>query len=156
MPVIVTNLDLISFGLCIAMMAGLSWFVLKTRMGLALRAVSFRVDTASLMGINTNRVISMTFVLGSALAAVAGVVDAMRYQQVDPLMGLIPGIKAFVAAVLGGIGSIPGALLGGLLMGLVETLLKGYLPAQYNSYSRCGRVRGADPDPAGAAQRIAG
>lgn len=133
-PVVVTNLDLISMGLCVAMMAGLSWFVLRTKMGLALRAVSFRVDTASLMGINTNRVISMTFVLGSALAAVAGVVDAMRY-QVDPLMGLIPGIKAFVAAVLGGIGSIPGALLGGLLMGLVETLLKGYLPAQYNNYS---------------------
>ncbi|HEX4053700.1 MAG TPA: branched-chain amino acid ABC transporter permease [Tepidisphaeraceae bacterium] len=133
-PVVVTNLDLISMGLCLAMMAVLSWFVLRTKMGLALRAVSFRVDTASLMGINTNRVISMTFVLGSALAAVAGVVDAMRY-QVDPLMGLIPGIKAFIAAVLGGIGSIPGALLGGLLMGLVETLLKGYLPAQYNNYS---------------------
>ncbi|MGD0540732.1 MAG: branched-chain amino acid ABC transporter permease [Tepidisphaeraceae bacterium] len=117
-----------------ALMLALSWFVLKTKMGLALRAVSFRVDTASLMGINTNRVISMAFVLGSALAAVAGVLDAMRY-QVDPLMGLIPGIKAFVAAVLGGIGSIPGALLGGFLMGLVETLLKGYLPAQYNNYS---------------------
>jgi branched-chain amino acid transport system permease protein len=134
-PVIITNLDLISFGLCVVMMAGLSWFVLRTRMGLALRAVSFRVDTASLMGINTNRIISVTFVLGSALAAVAGVVNALRYQQVDPLMGLIPGIKAFVAAVLGGIGNIPGALLGGLLMGLVETLLKGYLPAHYNSYS---------------------
>jgi branched-chain amino acid transport system permease protein len=116
-------------------MAGLSWFVLRTRMGLALRAVSFRVDTASLMGINTNRVISMTFVLGSALAAVAGVVNALRYQQVDPLMGLIPGIKAFVAAVLGGIGSIPGALLGGLLMGLIETLLKGYLPERFSSFS---------------------
>ncbi len=129
------HLDLISFGLCIAIMAGLSWFVLRTRMGLALRAVSYRVDTASLMGINTNRVISMTFVLGSALAAVAGVVNALRYRQVDPLMGLIPGIKAFVAAVLGGIGSIPGALLGGLLMGLVETLLKGYLPERYSSFS---------------------
>lgn len=129
------HLDLISFGLCIAIMAGLSWFVLRTRMGLALRAVSYRVDTASLMGINTNRVISMTFVLGSALAAVAGVVNALRYRQVDPLMGLIPGIKAFVAAVLGGIGSIPGAILGGLLMGLVETLLKGYLPERYSSFS---------------------
>jgi branched-chain amino acid transport system permease protein len=134
-PVIMTNLDLLSLGLCLAMMAGLSWFVLRTRMGLALRAVSWRVDTASLMGINTNRVISITFILGSALAAVAGVVNALRYQQVDPLMGLIPGIKAFVAAVLGGIGSIPGALLGGILMGLVETLLKGYLPAHYSSYS---------------------
>jgi branched-chain amino acid transport system permease protein len=131
----IRHLDLISFCLCIAIMAGLSWFVLRTRMGLALRAVSFRVDTASLMGINTNRVISMTFVLGSALAAVAGVVNALRYQQVDPLMGLIPGIKAFVAAVLGGIGSIPGALLGGLLMGLIETLLKGYLPERFSSFS---------------------
>jgi branched-chain amino acid transport system permease protein len=134
-PVIMTNLDLLSLGLCIVMMAGLTLFVLRTRMGLALRAVSWRVDTASLMGINTNRVISITFILGSALAAVAGVVNALRYQQVDPLMGLIPGIKAFVAAVLGGIGSIPGALLGGILMGLVETLLKGYLPARYSSYS---------------------
>jgi branched-chain amino acid transport system permease protein len=85
--------------------------------------------------VNTNGVISLTFVLGSALAAVAGVVDAMRY-QVEPLMGLNQGIKAFVAAVLGGIGSIPGAMLGGLLMGLVETLLKGcILPSAYSGYS---------------------
>jgi branched-chain amino acid transport system permease protein len=133
-PVVMTNLDLISMSLCVILMLGLSWFVLRTKMGLALRAVSFRVDTAALMGINTNRVISMTFVLGSALAAVAGVVDAMRY-HVDPLMGLIPGLKAFVAAVLGGIGSIPGAMLGGFLMGLVETLLKGYLPPHYNNYA---------------------
>jgi branched-chain amino acid transport system permease protein len=133
-PVIISNLDLISFGLCFVMMIGLSWFVLRTKMGLALRAVSFRVDTASLMGINTDMVISLTFILGSSLAAVAGVVDAIRY-QVDPLMGLIPGMKAFVAAVLGGIGSIPGALLGGLLMGLVETFLKGYLPPGFESYS---------------------
>ncbi len=133
-PVTVNNLDLISFCLCLVLMIGLTWFVLKTRTGLALRAVSFRFDTASLMGINTDWVISVTFMLGSALAAVAGVVDAMRY-HVEPLMGLTQGIKAFVAAVLGGIGSIPGAVLGGFLMGLVETLLKGYLPSAYTGYS---------------------
>jgi branched-chain amino acid transport system permease protein len=134
-PVVINNLDLTSICLSVIMMLGLSWFVLRTKLGLALRAVSFRVDTASLMGVNTNGVISLTFVLGSALAAVAGVVDAMRY-QVEPLMGLNQGIKAFVAAVLGGIGSIPGAMLGGLLMGLVETLLKGcILPSAYSGYS---------------------
>jgi branched-chain amino acid transport system permease protein len=133
-PVTINNLDVISFCLCVFLMIGLSWFVLKTKMGLALRAVSFRFDTASLMGINTDWVISVTFMLGSSLAAVAGVIDAMRY-HVEPLMGLAQGIKAFVAAVLGGIGSIPGAVLGGLLMGLVETLLKGYLPSAYSGYS---------------------
>ncbi len=134
-PVSISNLDLLSIGLCLVFMFGLSWIVMRTKLGLALRAVSFRVDTASLMGINTNRVISMTFVLGSALAAVAGVVDAMRY-NVEPLMGLNQGIKAFVAAVLGGIGSIPGAFLGGLLMGIVETLLKGFiLPEAYSGYA---------------------
>jgi len=133
-PVTMSNLDLISLCLCFVLMIALSWFVLRTKMGLALRAVSFRVDTAALMGININWVISVTFMLGSALAAVAGVVDAMRY-HVEPMMGLVQGIKAFVAAVLGGIGSIPGAVLGGLLMGLVETLLKGYLPGGYSGYS---------------------
>jgi len=134
-PVVINNLDLTSFILSVIIMLGLSWLVLRTKLGLALRAVSFRVDTASLMGVNTDWIISLTFILGSALAAVAGVVDAMRY-QVEPLMGLRQGIKAFVAAVLGGIGSIPGAVLGGLLMGLVETLLKGcILPSAYSGYS---------------------
>jgi branched-chain amino acid transport system permease protein len=131
----ISALNLITLILCVVLMLGLGWFVLKTKMGLALRAVSFRFDTARLMGINTDRVISLTFILGSALAAVAGVANAIRY-DVEPLMGLQPGIKAFVAAVLGGIGSIPGAVLGGLLMGLVETLLKGYiLPDRYSGYA---------------------
>ncbi|MCY2950935.1 MAG: branched-chain amino acid ABC transporter permease [Planctomycetota bacterium] len=129
--VTVSNLDLLSLGLSLGLMGVLAWVVLRTRQGLALRAVSYRFDTSSLMGINTNRTISFTFMLGSALAAVAGVVDAIRY-DVRPLMGLMPGLKAFVAAVLGGIGSIPGAFVGGLVIGLIETLVKGYLSSAYS------------------------
>jgi branched-chain amino acid transport system permease protein len=95
---------------------------------MALRAVSFRFDTAALMGINVDRIISFTFILGSALAAVAGVLVAMRSPKVDPLMGLLPGLKAFVAAVLGGIGSIPGAVLGGFVLGITEVMVVGYFP----------------------------
>lgn len=134
-PVTISNINLLSFALTFVLMVALTWFVLKTKMGLALRAVSYRFDTAWLMGVNTDRVISFTFILGSALAAVAGVVDAIRY-DVEPLMGLQQGIKAFVAAVLGGIGSIPGAVVGGLLMGVVEALLRGViLPSAYTGYS---------------------
>ena len=128
-------LDVLSLLLALILVVALSWMVLRTRTGLALRAVSFRFDTAMLMGINTDRIISFTFVFGSALAAVAGVLNAIRY-QVDPLMGIMLGLKAFIAAVLGGIGSIAGALLGGLLLGMVETLLRGViLPARYSGYA---------------------
>src|SRR5256714_6573104 len=123
--IVLTNFDLLSLGLSLALMIVLTWVVLFTRTGLALRAVSFRFDTAMLMGINTNRIISFTFMFGSALAAVAGVLDGIRY-DVRPLMGVLPGLKAFVAAVLGGIGSIPGALVGGVMIGVVEKPLKGY------------------------------
>jgi branched-chain amino acid transport system permease protein len=133
-PISITNLDLISLGTSLIVMLLLLWIVMCTRTGLALRAVSHRVDTAALMGINTNRIISFTFILGSALAAVAGVVDAIRY-DVRPLMGLMPGLKAFIAAVLGGIGSIPGALLGGLLLGTIETMAKAYLPPDFKGYA---------------------
>jgi len=133
-PVRITNLDVLSFSLSLALMAALPWIVLKTKIGLALRAVSHRVDTAALMGVNTNRTISWTFILASVLAAVAGVLDAIRY-DVRPLMGLMPGLKAFIAAVLGGIGSIPGALVGALLLGLVETMAKYYLPRGYTEYA---------------------
>jgi branched-chain amino acid transport system permease protein len=135
-PVSISRFDLIGWSVSLVLMLVLTWIVLRTRVGLAIRAVSFRVDTASLMGINTNRIISFTFMLGSGLAAVAGVLDAMRYQQVDPLMGLMQGLKAFIAAVLGGIGSIPGAVLGGFLLGLIETILKGViLPSAYTGYA---------------------
>jgi branched-chain amino acid transport system permease protein len=95
--------------------------VMKTKVGKAMRAVQHDQTTAALMGINVDAIILFTFALGSALAAVAGVLYASEYGQVDPIMGLMPGLKAFIAAVLGGIGSVPGAILGGLLLGLIET-----------------------------------
>lgn len=112
----------------LVLMTILTWIVQKTRMGLALRAVSHRFDTAALMGININRVISFTFILGSTLAAAAGVLIAEKSPRVDPLMGLIPGIKGFVAAVLGGIGNIPGAVAGGIVLGLIEVFVSAYIP----------------------------
>lgn len=105
----------------VVLMLVLVFIVHRTRTGKAMRAVSFDMDAARLMGINVDRTISATFAIGSALAAAAGVIFAMTYSSVDPLMGIIPGLKAFVAAVFGGIGSIPGALVGGLLLGTIET-----------------------------------
>ena len=90
-----------------------------------MRAVSFNPQAASLVGINNDRIISFTFALGSALAAAGGILYSLNYQAIDPLMGVLPGLKAFVAAVLGGIGNIPGAALGGLLLGVVETFVNG-------------------------------
>lgn len=125
--VVVSRVDALIVGVTLALMLGLTWVVLKTRTGLALRAVSYRFDTAALMGININRIISFTFVLGSSLAAVAGVLYAIKYPKVEPLMGLLPGVKAFIAAVFGGIGNIAGAVVGGVVLGLVEVLVVGYL-----------------------------
>lgn len=123
-----SRVDAMIVATTLLLMVVLTWIVLRTRTGMALRAVSYRFDTAALMGININRIISFTFVLGSVLAAAAGVLVAVRSPSVTPLMGLIPGIKAFVAAVLGGIGSIPGAVAGGFVLGLTEVLVAGYLP----------------------------
>ncbi|MFN7138229.1 MAG: branched-chain amino acid ABC transporter permease [Limisphaerales bacterium] len=113
------------------LMIGLQFIVLKTKIGTAMRAVSFNAQAAALMGINNNIVISFTFGLGSALAAAGGILYAMNYTSIDPLMGILPGLKAFVAAVLGGIGNIPGAALGGLIMGVVETFTAGYISSAY-------------------------
>jgi branched-chain amino acid transport system permease protein len=124
----ISRVDALVLGVTLLLMLVLSYVVMRTRTGLALRAVSHRVDTASLMGINTNRIISVTFVLGSVLAAVAGLLYAIKYPKVEPLMGLLPGVKAFIAAVFGGIGSITGAVVGGLVLGLVEVLVVGYVP----------------------------
>jgi branched-chain amino acid transport system permease protein len=96
-----------------------------------MRAVSFDIHAASLMGVPVNGTISFTFALGSVLAAAGGMLYAFSYPQVSPTMGTMPGLKAFVAAVLGGIGSVPGAMLGGFILGIAETLTKGFLSSQY-------------------------
>jgi len=109
----------------ITLMIALQWTVFKTKIGTAMRAVSLNPKAASLVGINNDIVISFTFGLGSALAGAGGILYATSYPSIDPLMGVMPGLKAFVAAVLGGIGSIPGAALGGLLLGIVDTFVSG-------------------------------
>ncbi len=117
----ITNQQVLIIGVSLALMAILRHIVMKTRVGKAMRAISQDGPAASLMGVNTDRVIMFTFALGSALAAVAGILIALYQPTINPLMGVRSGLKAFVAAVLGGIGNIPGAVLGGLLMGLAET-----------------------------------
>ncbi len=117
----ISNIQLMILGISILLMVGLQFIVQKTKMGKAMRAVSVDSDAAQLMGINVNRTISFTFALGSALAGAAGVLIALYYNSLEPLMGMTPGIKSFVAAVLGGIGIIPGAALGGFVIGLLET-----------------------------------
>ncbi|MCD2345129.1 branched-chain amino acid ABC transporter permease [Clostridium guangxiense] len=104
--------------------------VFKTKVGKAMRATSFDKDAAALMGININNIISVTFAIGSALAGAAGVLVGILYSRIDPYMGIMPGLKAFVAAVLGGIGIIPGAVLGGIIMGVAETFTKVYISSK--------------------------
>ena len=123
--------DLVTVLTSVVLMFVLQRIVFHTRMGTAMRAVSFNPSVAALMGVNIDLVISFTFVLGSTLAAVAGVLYASKYPSVHPLMGLMPGLKAFVAAVLGGIGNVPGAMLGGLLLGLAEQLVSGYTSSSW-------------------------
>ena len=122
---VVNSSELIVLGITAALLLVLQFIVHRTKLGTAMRAVSFNASAAALMGININVVISFTFGLGSALAAAAGILYASRYPSIDPLMGVMPGLKAFVAAVLGGIGNIPGAALGGLLLGVIETFVGG-------------------------------
>ena len=121
-PVTVTNIQLLILLVSLILMVALHLIVQKTKMGKAMRAVSVDSDAAELMGINVNSTISFTFALGSALAGAAGVLIGLYYNSIEPLMGMTPGIKAFVAAVLGGIGIIPGAALGGFVIGILETL----------------------------------
>lgn len=116
----ITPSQIMSLVVCVLIMIGLKLFIDKNRMGKAMRAASENRDIAALMGINTNRVISLTFLIGSALAAVAGVLTALEY-KVSPTMGTMAGLKAFIAAVVGGIGNISGAMLGGILLGILET-----------------------------------
>ena len=129
--VVVTNHQITVVLVSIVLMVALTLFVQRSRTGRAMRAVAFNRDAASLMGIPVNRIITITFAIGSALAAAAGVLVGLTNPKIEPLMGIMPGIKAFVAAVLGGIGSIPGAVIGGLLMGVSEYLVVGYISSTY-------------------------
>lgn len=122
----VSRIQLLIFATTLVLMVLLQFIVQKTKMGKAMRAVSTDSSAAQLMGINVDNVISFTFFLGSALAGAAGVLVGLYYNTIDPMMGVSPGLKAFVAAVLGGIGFIPGAVLGGFTIGIVETLVSAY------------------------------
>jgi len=123
--VFISSNQLVVIGVTLVLLFALRFIVLRTKIGTAMRAVSMNKQAASLVGINNDYVISFTFALGSALAAAGGILYALNYPSIDPLMGVLPGLKAFVAAVLGGIGNIPGAALGGLLLGVVETFVNG-------------------------------
>ena len=120
---VISSAQLAVFGVTLVLLFALRWVVMRTRIGTAMRALSFNPTAASLVGINNDFVISCTFALGSSLAGAGGILYALNYPSIDPLMGTLPGLKAFVAAVLGGIGNIPGAAAGGLLLGLVETVV---------------------------------
>ncbi|GAW93671.1 branched-chain amino acid ABC transporter permease [Calderihabitans maritimus] len=129
--VVITSRQILIFAVTVVMMVMLQYIVKRTKMGKAMRAVSLDKDAARLMGINVDTTISFTFALGSALAAVAGILLGIYYNTIHPLMGLVPGLKAFVAAVLGGIGVIPGAMAGGFLLGIIEALVSGYWSSMF-------------------------
>ena len=126
----ISSVTIVTILSCIVIMAALMTFINKTKMGQAMLAVSEDRGAATLMGLNVNRTISVTFAIGSALAAVAGVLLCSAYPSLSPYTGSMPGIKAFVAAVFGGIGSIPGAFIGGILLGIIENLAKAYISSQ--------------------------
>lgn len=130
-PLRTNTLALLTLGVALAMMVGLHYLVRNTKTGKAMRAVAEDRDTAALMGISVNRTIALTFAIGSALAAAAGVMVGMLFNAVVPTMGIMPGLKGFVAAVLGGIGNIPGAMLGGIVLGMAETLGVALLSSQW-------------------------
>ncbi|MED3722482.1 branched-chain amino acid ABC transporter permease [Geobacillus stearothermophilus] len=123
--VVISSQSLFILGTSLVLMVLLQFIVHRTKIGKAMRAVSHDAEAARLMGINVDNTISATFAIGSALAGAAGVIFGIYYTKIEPLMGILPGLKAFVAAVLGGIGIIPGAMVGGLLLGVIESLVSG-------------------------------
>ena len=126
----ISGTTIVTFLACVVIMAALMLFIKKTKAGQAMLAVSEDKDAAQLMGVNVNATISLTFAIGSGLAAVAGVLFCSAYPTLTPYTGAMPGIKAFTAAVFGGIGSIPGALIGGILLGVIEILVRAYISSQ--------------------------
>lgn len=126
----ITNIQVLIFITVVIMLLGLQYLVYGTKTGIAMRTVAFDHDAARLMGINVDSIITLTFGIGSALAGAGGVLFAIAYPQIQPFMGIMPGLKAFTAAVLGGIGSIPGAVLGSLIMGQAEILTAAYISSQ--------------------------
>ena len=128
---VISTTQLAVIVLAAILVLGLQFIVYRTKIGTAMRAVSLNPKAAQLVGVNNDVVISFTFALGSALAAAGGILYALNYPSIDPLMGVMPGLKAFVAAILGGIGNIPGAALGGLILGTVETFVNG---SQWSTY----------------------
>ena len=129
----ITMATIVTVAACVLIMLALTWFTGRTKMGKAMRACSEDKAAAQLMGINVNATISMTFAIGSALAAIAGVLFCSTYPILTPTTGSMPGIKAFTAAVFGGIGSIPGALLGGVLLGIIEIFASAYISTQLSN-----------------------
>lgn len=127
----INRLQLLVFIISVLLMGALHFIINHTKQGLAMRAVSYSHDTASLMGIAVDKTISFTFVLGSMLAGAAGILVGLSYPKIDPLMGVMFGLKAFVAAVVGGVGNVTGAVVGALLMGVAESLVVGYLSSTY-------------------------
>lgn len=126
----ISGVTMVTIATCLIIMVGLTQFINKTKVGQAMLAVSEDQGAATLMGIDVNRTIAITFAIGSALAAIAGALLCSTYPSLTPYTGSMPGIKAFVAAVFGGIGSIPGALIGGVLLGVIENLSKAYISSQ--------------------------
>lgn len=126
----ISGITVVTLAVTTVSMILLTLFISKTKAGSAMRAVSEDKGAAELMGINVNKTISMTFAIGSALAAVAGILFISQYESLQPTLGALPGIKAFVAAVLGGIGSIPGAMFGGIILGIIESMSKAYISTQ--------------------------
>ena len=127
----ISNIQIIVVATTLALMVGFSWLVAKTRLGRDMRACEQDLKMASLLGVDIDRTISLTFVIGAALAAVAGIMYLLYYGVIDFYIGFVAGVKAFTAAVLGGIGSLPGAMLGGLLIGLIETFWSAYFSIEY-------------------------
>lgn len=129
-----STMNIITFVALILMVIGMTFIVQKTRIGTAMRACSENLNASRLMGINPNRVIVFAFAIGSGLAAIAGIMLAGEYKTIDPLMGFTPGLKAFCAAVVGGIGSLYGAVIGGLVIGVAEMLFAGLMPTSITAY----------------------